>query len=253
MPADVKRASASDKAVKISTFDVENPNVMSLLKQAHEARINWSNFYAMEQGYTKEAEEFKVGLYRASNLTNEATDDYHELHSIFDSDFLNKVATEPAAYNSPFSSMAATAAGAGQGGLDAANKVIDPIANKALASVGLPRVDVATALNAPKQRAANATGEKMRNIQRQLILEELMVADPVLKSEEPESVSRAYQTLIQVAPDISLNREVARSILRQSVQSVAVSPFDAKSWADLESEIRKRVSQGAATSEGASK
>ena len=255
VPKDVKRASDKEKRAKICTYDVENPTVFMLLKNAHQARQTWSQYAALEAQYEKEAKDYETEFNKVSSFDTDALLGHQEMNEFYTDDFMKsaKGEKEPSKkedYSSPFSQMASSATGAGQAGLDVAGKVINPIADKAMSSVGLPKVDVAAALKKPKERAANTAAEKMRNIQRKLILEELVTTDPVLKGEDPQSVARAYQTLMQVAPDISLNREVARSILRQSVQSVAVSPFDAKSWADLESEIRKRVRQGAATSEG---
>jgi len=261
LPKGTKRASAADKSIKICSYDMENPAVVNLLKQAHEARGNWSKFAALSAQYAKEAASYEEGFLKASGVVTPATEAFKEIDDIFSSQFLGNLkssadkapASQGIDYSSPFLSMAEPASSTIEGGLSVADRVIGPAASHAMNVVGIPKVDVLAALKAPKQRQAKAVGDKLQNLQRQLILEELITTDPVLKGEQPESVSRAYQTLIQVAPDISLNREVARSILRQSVQSVAVSPFDAKSWADLESEIRKRVRQGTATSEGNAK
>jgi hypothetical protein len=255
IPKDVRRATDIEKSAKICSYDMENPTVTALLKKAHEARGHWSQFAALSTQYAKEAADYEEGFLKASSLETEETAAYREIGEIFTPGFLGGLKSSAESkteetYSSPFASMAGSAANTIEGGLNVADKVIGPAADKAMKSVGLPKVDVAAALKAPRERESKKIGNKMKNLQRQLILEELITTDPVLKGEEPESVSRAYQTLIQVAPEISLNREVARSILRQSVQSVAVSPFDAKSWADLESEIRKRVRQGSVTSEG---
>lgn len=77
------------------------------------------------------------------------------------------------------------------------------------------------------------------NLRRSSIISELYSEDPVLSEASPEDVSRAYQALVQAAPEASLNKEIVRAILRQSVSSVAVSPFDAKQWADLDNALLK--------------
>ena len=66
--------------------------------------------------------------------------------------------------------------------------------------------------------------------------------DPILSEADPKALSTAYELLANSAPEASLNKEVARAILRQSVNSVAVSPFDAKQWADLDNVLIKNRS-----------
>jgi hypothetical protein len=185
------------------------------------------------------------------HLETEDTDAFDEINDIFTEDFASglKSAQEASASSSTLANVTGDATEATTAGLGLAQKGLASVADRATNMVAMPKVDVAGALANPKAREAKGTADKMKNLQRQLILEELIVTDPVLKGENPDSVSRAYQTLIQIAPDVSLNREVARSILRQSVQSVAVSPYDAKSWSDLENEMRKRLKQGASVQE----
>ena len=76
--------------------------------------------------------------------------------------------------------------------------------------------------------------ERMRNLHRTAILQDLIVNDPVIGEVDPKITAQAYTTIMQTAPEVSTNKEVVRSILRQSVHSLAVSPFDAGSWASLE-------------------
>ena len=52
-------------------------------------------------------------------------------------------------------------------------------------------------------------------------------------------MANAYRTLVQTSPSMSLNKEIVRAVLRQSVNSVAVSPFDAKQWADFENVVKR--------------
>lgn len=82
------------------------------------------------------------------------------------------------------------------------------------------------------------------NIRRSAILEDLVANDPILSESSPKDVVNAYRTLVQSAPSMSLNKEVVRAVLRQVVNSVAVSPFDAKQWADYESTYNKNKSIG---------
>lgn len=84
------------------------------------------------------------------------------------------------------------------------------------------------------KRENTRISENLRNVQRQILLQDLMVNDPVLSEEAPETVAQAYSAVMNMAPEVSTNKEVMRAILRQSVNSVAVSPYDAEMWTKLE-------------------
>jgi len=90
----------------------------------------------------------------------------------------------------------------------------------------------------PQERENKKVSDRLRNIQRQIMMEELVATDPVLSEEDPETVIHAYNSLQQIAPDLSTNKEVVRAILRQAVHSVAISPYDAEQWARLETSMR---------------
>jgi hypothetical protein len=64
----------------------------------------------------------------------------------------------------------------------------------------------------------------LRNMQRKLIIEDLVVNDPVLSNGDPQVVITAYQTLVNVAPEVSLNKEIVRSMLRTSINTAALIP-----------------------------
>lgn len=82
-------------------------------------------------------------------------------------------------------------------------------------------------------------GRYVDNIRRSAILEDLYTNDPILSDADPNAVANAYRTLVQTSPSMSLNKEIVRAVLRQSVNSVAVSPFDAKQWADFENVVKR--------------
>jgi len=91
---------------------------------------------------------------------------------------------------------------------------------------------------APSKKQNVQLSERLKNVQRQLILEDLMTNDPVLSEENPETVSQAYSAVLNMAPELSANKEIVRAILRQAVHSVAISPFEAETWTKLEQNIR---------------
>jgi len=61
----------------------------------------------------------------------------------------------------------------------------------------------------------------------------LAMSDPIISEADPKDVVRAYSTLINIAPKVSLQKEIVRSILRQAVNSMAMSPYDAQSYVTL--------------------
>ena len=84
------------------------------------------------------------------------------------------------------------------------------------------------------QRRINKATDGVNNLRRQLILQDLLARDKVLSQEDPNAVVAAYRSVHQVSPDTTLNKEVLRSMLRSAVQSVAISPYDAKTLADVD-------------------
>jgi len=86
---------------------------------------------------------------------------------------------------------------------------------------------------ASRKRVEKATAG-VNNLRRQLILQDLLTTDKVLSQEDPNSVAAAFRSINQISPDTTLNKEVLRSMLRGVVQSVALSPYDAKTLADVD-------------------
>ena len=86
---------------------------------------------------------------------------------------------------------------------------------------------------ASRRRIEKATNG-VNNLRRQLILQDLLVKDKILSQEDPNAVVAAFRSINQVSPDTALNKEVLRSMLRGVVQSVALSPYDAKTLADVD-------------------
>lgn len=101
------------------------------------------------------------------------------------------------------------------------NLTVAPILD--MATVNVPRT-----LYSERAEQNKLLSERLRNTQREVLLGELLTKDPVLADEAPEAVSAAYSALLQFAPEVADNRELARAYLRQAVHSTAVSPFDAE-------------------------
>jgi hypothetical protein len=110
---------------------------------------------------------------------------------------------------------------------------------------GSINVAVERAFTEPIARSNKALSERLKNVQRSIMLQDLMVNDPVLSEEAPEAVAQAYSAMLQLAPEMAGSKEVARAVLRQMVHSVAVSPYDADVWTKLEGNIRNLRGNGA--------
>lgn len=111
-----------------------------------------------------------------------------------------------------------------------------PAARKAV-TMGVDGDDIAAALK-PREKGPSLK-EHINNLRRSSILNDLYANDPILSEADPHDVMSAYKTIVESSPEVSMNKEVVRAILRQSVNSVAVSPFDVKQWADLENVLLK--------------
>lgn len=118
---------------------------------------------------------------------------------------------------------------------------LDQLANQAGREVSTDVVSTMKGVLGPDTAAQKKFREKARNQYRQLLLERLMVTDPILRGADEESVLRAYETLVELAPEVSLKEDVTRSILREAVTTTAMSPFDAKNYVDLDAAIKKQV------------
>lgn len=87
---------------------------------------------------------------------------------------------------------------------------------------------------AQQQREYASAGDRLTNFRRGLAVQGLIATDPVLSDAEPERLQSAVEAAAQFAPHLLDNPATLRAWLRQSVQTDAVSPFDAKGLADLE-------------------
>ena len=89
----------------------------------------------------------------------------------------------------------------------------------------------------PDIRPPNQT---LENMERKLLLQELMMTDPILSKISPAKVARAYEQLLRLSPEISKEKEVVRAELRAMVSSQALSKFDADPFAKTDSSMLKR-------------
>jgi hypothetical protein len=78
------------------------------------------------------------------------------------------------------------------------------------------------------------------NMERKLLLQELMITDPILSKVNPQKVARAFEQLLRLSPEISKEKEVVRAELRAMVASQALSKYDADLMTKLDVGMLKR-------------
>ena len=76
--------------------------------------------------------------------------------------------------------------------------------------------------------------KRVLNVRRSIILADLMTNDPIIRDADPNIVAEAYKTMVMTSPRVSLDKAQVRAFLRSSVNSVAISPSDAKIIADVD-------------------
>lgn len=85
-----------------------------------------------------------------------------------------------------------------------------------------------------KGKGIGGVKQKILNVLRETILQDLLVNDPVIRDANPNDVLEAYKTMIMSSPRVSLDKAQVRSFIRSAINSVAVSPADAKVLTDVD-------------------
>lgn len=226
---------ASDELV--SDFNERHAIEAELFKQAVDLKLDYAQMKACEAEFRSMADEYTEQFKEASAMNDDAEEDdffapglrekvaKSTYQTISTWDQLTNAkeprkATKDKALGDVFGMMSSTAG-------EIAKKEIVPA--------------ITESLKAPKISKQEKLTERMRNFQRQLILEDLIVNDPVLQGMDPQNVANAYETVMRIAPDMSMNKEVVRSVLRAATNAEATSPFDAKVLAELENEVKKQT------------
>ena len=113
---------------------------------------------------------------------------------------------------------------------DSTSKVIDDLKAKGVAEQYSKQY-------AEPQASADS---EMQNLRRSAILRDLITNDDIISGHDPASVQGAYNALLQLAPDATMNREVVRSFLRNAGAQQSIDPFTAKQVVDLQNEMNKQ-------------
>jgi len=98
-------------------------------------------------------------------------------------------------------------------------------------------------------KAAKGIKERMvLNKQRERILDEITINDPIVsvfESEDPGSSLRAYNTLVRAAPTLSIDPNIATAYLRNAAQTGGAIDFQTiKLLADAETSMQKARNPG---------
>lgn len=199
---------ANLKDLRISAFDHSDPMLASSIKSAAEALQQAGVMTANKIQVEKMAKEVNEQL----GIHEEVPDD--ELEG-----FVPKQAAG-SIYGDTLGNLASTAG----------KEVTTGIVNTA--KLGL---------EGDAKKKKNKFTDRAKNMYRTLMIQRLMTTDPILKGADEEAVARAYESLIELAPEVSLKEDVTRSILREAVTTTAMSPYDAKSFVDLDAAIQKQL------------
>jgi hypothetical protein len=85
-----------------------------------------------------------------------------------------------------------------------------------------------------------STNLTLDNMERKLLLQELMHTDPILSKVSPVKLVRAFEQVLRLSPEISKEKEVVRATLRAMVSSQALSTFEADQLTKLDVGMLKR-------------
>ncbi|CAK0744904.1 conserved hypothetical protein [Gammaproteobacteria bacterium] len=84
------------------------------------------------------------------------------------------------------------------------------------------------------------TSSESDNRDRAFLLQELATTDPILAKLPTHKVVDSYQQLLRIAPEISKEKELVRSFLRQSTASQAIGPFEGQQLVEANTKLLKQ-------------
>ena len=93
------------------------------------------------------------------------------------------------------------------------------------------------------------------NVDRKLLLERMMVTDPILSNADPKRVVDAYEQFLHLSPELSKEPEVVKGALRNMVASQSLDPHTAQQFVEANSSFanQKLQQQHQAAPKGSSK
>jgi hypothetical protein len=81
---------------------------------------------------------------------------------------------------------------------------------------------------------------KIRSIQTQAALHDMMANDPVISGHQPEDVLRIYNEVQQLAPRVAQNSMLMRALIRKHLAQGQLDSFDLNQLTGIESNLQGR-------------
>ena len=91
-----------------------------------------------------------------------------------------------------------------------------------------------------QKKPSHGANEEMQNFERQALLQELLITDPILSKESPHKVIAAYEQIVRIAPAASLSKDTVRALLRQLVAGQAMAPHSANQMVEFSLNLMKQ-------------
>lgn len=149
---------------------------------------------------------------------------------------LNTMETRPSFFDGPMDKSAGTMApmiGTAMG-ITATREAIQQMADS------LRGPDPESAVRKQMERISAPNHElKLRNIQLRTTLQELMATDPVIKAHDPQTVVNVFNELSQLAPRISSQPAMLRSVLRKQLEQQHMEPFELGELTKIEQSLSR--------------
>jgi hypothetical protein len=95
-------------------------------------------------------------------------------------------------------------------------------------------------LSSAFRKAPTKPNLTLDNMERKLLLQELMLTDPILSKHNAAKVARAFEQILRLSPELSKEKEVVRAELRAMMATQALSKFDADLMTKLDTGMLKR-------------
>jgi len=233
--------------VRVSGFGMEYPAIDRMLADAAEMQLGIAELMACEASFRKTAGEWKDEFEKIAGLApQEPSAADKEVSGLFAPGFREKLAKATYESVSTWDQLAGTDPAKATKVKGETGSMVGEIFDLGVKGIGtgtgtelekmVPKV-----ITGPTVRDEDKSKKRLRNFQRQLMLEDLLSTDPILQGVTPNNALRAYEALVRIAPEFSLNKEVVRSILRTATNAEALSPYDAKQMAEIENIMRKTV------------
>ena len=89
-----------------------------------------------------------------------------------------------------------------------------------------------------RTKGLDSEKKTLLNVRRAVILADLMSNDPIIRDADPNTVTEAYRTMVMSSPRVSLDKSQVRAFLRGAINSIAISPSDAKVITDVDKGVR---------------